>query len=109
MTGKSLVAMISLIVDGQACRSPRRRWRCGWHGLHIGPVSVGVIVGRDCGHSDGKATPTCQLHLEHLLSQGGCASKAVACPVCGVLGTARVIRTLDLSGARARAFSTAGM
>lgn len=70
--------------------------RCGWHGAHRGQVAVGVGIGWPCGHSQGPATATCVAHLDHLLSQGGKAVKAVGCPVCGTPGAATVVETHDL-------------
>nr|AVN58409.1 hypothetical protein B5P44_p00114 [Mycolicibacterium sp. CBMA 213] len=75
-------------------RRPRPR-PCGWHGDHHGQASVGVTVGWPCGHTAGRATPTCSAHLNHLLSQGGRADRAVQCPVCGSPGAATVVDTAD--------------
>ena len=68
---------------------------CGWHGDHHGPASVDVTVGWPCGHTGGRATPTCSAHLNHLLSQGGRAERVVQCPVCEIPGAARVVDTVD--------------
>ncbi len=75
-------------------KRPRTR-PCGWHGHHHGPASVDVTVGWPCGHTAERATPTCSAHLNHLLSQGGRADRAVQCPVCEIPGAARVVDTAD--------------
>lgn len=79
-----------------------RRWRrrCGWYGSHFGQVGVGVDIGWPCGHISGPSTPTCTAHLDYLLSQGGKASKARPCPICGVRGSAKVVGTRDLTAVR---------
>lgn len=80
----------------QLAGAVRGRRRCRWRGSHCGDVAAGVEVRWPCGHADGHTTPTCAAHLEHLLAQGGRAREVVACPVCGVPGSARVSGTHDL-------------
>lgn len=73
--------------------------RCGWFGEGIvcaGPPICTVSVQWPCGHSEGAATPTCWAHLDRLLAEGGVSQVAVACPVCGRIGAARVVATDDL-------------
>jgi hypothetical protein len=71
---------------------------CGWWGPHSGPVAVSVATAWPCGHRQGRSSPTCVQHLHHLLSQGGTASRATQCNVCGVTGAAKVVATHDLDG-----------
>lgn len=70
--------------------------RCGWMGAHLGRAAVGVDIAWPCGHSQGQATPTCRIHLDRLLDQGGQAGSAVQCPMCLVPGRPRVVGTYDI-------------
>lgn len=78
---------------------PRKEYRCGWEGPHLGQAAVGVEIGWPCQHMRGYTTPTCPAHLDRLLLQGGKASEPARCPECGVVAYARVVGTHDLDQA----------
>lgn len=83
-------------------RPARPAVRCGWTGESFlqcpGVPRRGILLGWPCGHPHpGEPTPTCDDHAGTLLARGGEALVASPCPVCGEVGSGRVVGAADLA------------